>query len=184
MDLRPYGKDAHFVSECTGCHQPVRGNDYVYTLPITAATLGRNEVVNNRAAALPISLPYQPLGWSAITMYVDPKSHTTATLYGNDTAMHAVHTQGASMGAPKAPTYSADSVLALVTWSERDDPHWFGGRIPDKPLSVEFVQMAAAGRPNLYRRFAGPELLEDHPAASIAAQRANLVQSLAPAQLP
>jgi len=46
------------------------------------------------------------------------------------------------------------------------------------------VQVAVAGRPNLYRRFAGPEFLEDHPAADIAAERANFVQSLAPAQLP
>jgi hypothetical protein len=117
-------------------------------------------------------------------MYVDPKSHTMATLYGNDTAMQAVHTQGVAMGAPKAPAYSADAVLALVTWAQRDDPHWFGGRIPDKPLSVEFVQVAAAGRANLYRRFAGPEFLEYHPAPGIAAQRATFVQSLAPAQLP
>jgi hypothetical protein len=37
LSLEPYGQDAHFVNECTGCHEPVRGNDYVYTLPITAA---------------------------------------------------------------------------------------------------------------------------------------------------
>ncbi len=34
MDLKPYGKDAHFVEECTGCHAPVKGNDYVYTMPL------------------------------------------------------------------------------------------------------------------------------------------------------
>jgi hypothetical protein len=184
MDLKPYGKDAHFVNECTGCHQPMRGNDYVYSLPVTAANLNRDEVVNNRAAALPTSLPYQPLGWSAITMYVDPKSRTTATLYGNDIAMQDVHKQSAAMGRPKAPVYSADAVLALVTWTQRDDPHWFGARIPDQPQSVEFVQVATAGRANVYRRFAGPDFLEDHMAADIAAQRTNFVQNLAPAQWP
>jgi hypothetical protein len=30
-DLKPYGKDAGFVKECFGCHQPVKGNDYVFT---------------------------------------------------------------------------------------------------------------------------------------------------------
>src|SRR5580698_3756850 len=75
-DLKPYGEDARFVKECTGCHQPVRGNDYVYTLPITAAAVGGNEAVNDSAAALPASLPYQPLAWSAITMYADPNTHT------------------------------------------------------------------------------------------------------------
>jgi hypothetical protein len=49
---------------------------------------------------------------------------------------------------------------------------------------VEFVQVAAAGRASLYRRFVGPEFLEDHPAAGTAAQRANFIQSLAPAEMP
>ncbi len=65
LDLKPYGNDARFVNECTGCHQPLRGNDYVYTMPITVAGVSREEVVNNAAAALPASLPYQPLGWGA-----------------------------------------------------------------------------------------------------------------------
>ena len=130
-----------FVNECTGCHQPLRGNDYVYTMPITTATVTGMEVVNNAAAArLPASLPYQPLGWGAITMYVDPRNRTMATLYGNDAAMEAVR------GSPAAPAYPAGAVLALVTWAQRDDPHWFGARIPDRPLSVEFVETGGHSR--------------------------------------
>jgi hypothetical protein len=34
MDLKPYGKDAKFQNECTGCHAPMRKNDFVYTMPI------------------------------------------------------------------------------------------------------------------------------------------------------
>jgi hypothetical protein len=180
LDLKPYGKDAHFVDECTTCHMPVRGDDYVYTLPITPARVTRDEVVNNRAAALPASLPFQPLGWRAITMYVDPGNHTTATLYGNDTAMQAVHAREAA----SAPEYSAAAVLALVTWAQRDDPHWFGARIPDAPLSVEFVQVAGAGQTNHYRRFASSGLTEDHPPASVAKQRTTFVLGLAPVRLP
>jgi len=184
LELKPYGNDEHFVNECTGCHQPVRGNDYVYTLPVTSAVSSHDEVVNNRAAALPTSLPFQPLSWGAITMYVDPKSHTTATLYGNEAAMQAVHARGTSISQSQSPAYSAEAVLALVTWTQRDDPHWFGARIPDKLLAVEFVQVAAAGRASLYRRFAGPEFIEDLPAAGIVAQRTSFIQSLAPAELP
>jgi hypothetical protein len=33
-ELKPYGKDTHFASECVGCHMPVRDNDFVYTMPI------------------------------------------------------------------------------------------------------------------------------------------------------
>ena len=147
LDLKPYGRDSAFVDECTGCHQPVHRNDYVYTLPITAARVRSAEAVNNSAASLPASLPYQPLGWGAITMYVDPEAHTMATLYGNEAAMQAVQARRAAAAAvPKIPVYPRGAVLALVTWVQRDDPHWFGARIPATPRSVEFVQVAAAGQ--------------------------------------
>jgi hypothetical protein len=147
LDLKPYGHDAHFVAECTGCHMPVRGNDYVYTLPMTEAQVPGNEIVNSRAASLPSNLPYQPLGWGAITMYVDPRNHSTATLYGNSAAMSAIHARNSVT----VPAYPAGAVLALVTWNQRDDPHWFGARIPGSPQSVEFVQV---GNENNYQRFA------------------------------
>lgn len=181
LDLQPYGKDAGFVSECTGCHEPVRGNDYVYTLPMTAAAVLGEEIVNRRAAALPAGLPWQPLGWGAITMYVDPSRRTTAMLYGDDAAMRSVNARGTGA---QAAQYPAGAVLALITWAQRDDPHWFGARIPDAPLSVEFVQVGATGKASGYRRFAGPELAEEHPAASEAAQRTRFVLGLIPARLP
>ncbi len=183
MDLKPYGKDAHFTNECTGCHLPVRGNDYVYTQPITAAQVSGSEIVNNGAAALPATLPYQPLRWSAITMYVDPQTHTMAILYGNDAAMQAVHARGDVPTLPQtAPAYPAGAVLALVTWAQRDDPHWFGARIPGSPQSVEFVQVAAPA--NHYQRFAGTGLAQNEPVAALAAQRMHFLLSLAPARLP
>jgi hypothetical protein len=42
MDLRPYGKNARFVNECTDCHLPLRDNDYVYTLPISTVRVSGN----------------------------------------------------------------------------------------------------------------------------------------------
>jgi hypothetical protein len=160
LDMKPYGKDAQFVNECTGCHEPVRGNDYVYTLPITATRVSGFEVVNNRAA-LPARLPYQPFGWSQITMYVDPVNHTMATLSGND-----------------------GPVLALVTWMQREDPHWFGARIPAAPTSIEFLQVDVSGKPAAYRRYAGdgtPISLVD---ADEGAQRTKLILGLPSAQIP
>jgi len=178
-DLKPYGADSRFVSECTGCHQPVRGDDFVYTLPITATKSGRGEVVNNRASALPQSLPYQPLSWNVITMMVDPKARTMATLFGNDAAMQVVRTT-----ADKAPAYAAGSVLALVTWSQREDPHWFGGRIPDNPLSVEFVEIDASQKARTYRCYDG-RLLTEHPVPiEDGIKRSATLMNLAPATLP
>ncbi len=108
-------------------------------------------------------------------MYVDPKNRTTATLYGNDAALQAVQTRRS------APAYPAGAVLALVTWAQRDDPHWFGARIPDQPVSVEFVQ--PGGRKPGYRRFSGPTLSAEEGAAN-AGERTSFVLGLAPASLP
>jgi hypothetical protein len=180
-DLKPYGKDAAFVNECTGCHMPVNGNDYVYTLPVTTAHVPGEEIVNNQAAALQASLPYQPLDWQAITMFVDPNSHTMSALYGNDVAMQSVN---AHSNASEGSAYMPGSVLALVTWVQRDDPHWFGARIPAVPKSVEFVQVAASGQINHYRRFAGENMAETNLEAAETAKRMSLILNLAAARLP
>lgn len=179
LDLKPYGEDAHFVGECTSCHLPVRGNDYVYTLPTTGAHVNREQIVNNAAASFPSNLPWQPLGWRPITMFVDPRTHTTATLYGDDTAMQVLERRGAPVLA-----YPSGSVLALVTWTQRDDPHWFGGRIPDTPERVEYVQISTGRGTNGYRVFEGSALVETHPAVGDAARRTGFILNLQPAFLP
>ncbi|BAV06913.1 Haem-binding domain-containing protein [Filimonas lacunae] len=33
-DLKPYGANAAFTQECVSCHQPMKGNDYVFTKPL------------------------------------------------------------------------------------------------------------------------------------------------------
>ena len=179
-ELKPFGTDVRFVNQCTGCHQPVRGDDYVYTLPISSAKISGNEVLNNAAAALPSSLPYQPLSWQGITMYVDPAARQIATLFGNDAAMQGVHPRGERT---VASSYSGGSVLALITWYQREDPHWFGGRIPDLPKLVEFVQVTAGQRMS-YRRFSGPALTEEQVTIDLSARRIASILALAPAPLP
>ena len=183
MELKPYGDDPSFVKECTGCHQPMRAGDYVYTLPISNAKITRTDVVNN-AAALPATLPYQPLGWRPITMYVDPKTHTTATLYGDDSAINAERASRTAATGGTTPPYPAGAVLSLITWTQRDDPHWFGGRIPDAPASVEFVRFAPAGQGNEYRRFAGQGLQEESASPGAADLRTALMLGLSPVRMP
>jgi hypothetical protein len=36
-DLKPHAKTAGFAQECVACHEPLRSNDYVYTVPIPRA---------------------------------------------------------------------------------------------------------------------------------------------------
>ena len=182
LALKPYGEDAHFIAECTGCHMPVHDKDYVYTLPITSAHLNREPNVNKAAASLPASLPWQPLDWRAVTMYVDPKTRRMATLYGNDAAMQAVEHRDPAGTRP--PEYPSGAVLALVTWAQRDDPHWFGGRIPDTPLKVEFVQTSSSSGADIYRVFEGKALAETRRDTQDAAQRRDFILNLKPASLP
>jgi hypothetical protein len=180
LALKPYGENAHFVAECTGCHMPVHDNDYVYTLPITTAHLNHEQTVNNAAAFLPASLPWQPLDWRALTMYVDPKTRRTATLYGNDAALQAREHPAET----RPPEYPSGAVLALVTWAQRDDPHWFGGRIPDTPLKVEFVQTSSGNGTDIYRVFEGKALIEAHADSQTAARRTDFILNLKPVSLP
>ena len=161
---------------------PLHDNDYVYTLPVTGAHLNREQLVNNAAASLSASLPWEPLGWRPLTMYVDPKTRTTATLYWNSTAVQALGLRDAAVAGP--PEYPPGTLLALVTWAQRDDPHWFGGRIPDTPLKVEFVQTSSGSGAGVYRLFEGRALAETHTNTQAAAERTDFILNLEPASLP
>ena len=100
-------------------------------------------------AAKVSGLPYPVLQWKPLTTMVDRGAGTTATLFGNDAAVVAARTGQA---------YPSGAVLGLVTWRQRDDSHWFGARIPDAPVQVEFVEIGAGGMK--YRAFAGSPMTE------------------------
>ena len=67
-----------------------------------------------------------------------------ATLYGNEAAIQSAHSRTPALG---TITYKPGSVLALVTWAQREDPHWFGARIPSTLFSVEFVEIPSSDTP-------------------------------------
>jgi hypothetical protein len=90
----------------------------------------------NQGAALPGDLPMNPLPWRIITSMADKTSSTMSTLYGNDLAVDYAR-------AHSDRDYPDGSVLALVTWTQQDDPRWFGARIPDRVSSVEFLTVGA-----------------------------------------
>ena len=103
----------------------------------------------NDPSAIPSGkLPYNPLQWKVITSAIDPQQKTMSTLYGNDMAVRSARAGDAS--------YPDGSLLSLVTWSQRDDAHWFGARIPNELRSVEFVTIA--GKDTFYQRYQGPSL--------------------------
>ncbi len=90
----------------------------------------------NKSAALAGNLPENPLRWKVITSTIDRSDSTMATLFGNDVAVEYARSHSQQ-------DYPAGSVLSLVTWSQREDPYWFGANIPDQVKSVEFVTVSS-----------------------------------------
>lgn len=108
----------------------------------------------NESASLPDNLPFHPLQWRVISTAINKPESSMYTLYGNDLAIEYARSN------PKND-YPAGAVLALVGWVQRDDEHWFGGKIPDRVRSVEFVEVkpGADHRPSyVYQDYEGRPL--------------------------
>jgi hypothetical protein len=125
------------------------GSDRV--APLTP-TINENASLSAAAAG---ALPANPLKWRIITSAVDPRNSTMSTLYGNDIAVQYARTNARH-------EYPLGSQIALVTWTRRDDPRYFGARIPDSIKSIEFVSVSAVpelGAPQYaYEKFEGSPL--------------------------
>jgi hypothetical protein len=136
--LKPYGKNAQFDRECTGCHAPMKSNDYMYTVAIARDTQGTEPLLQNinQRAALKAEMPYPVLNWKVITTTADRGAVTMSTLFGNDAAVTAARNN---------QPYPPGAVIALVTWREWDNPRWFGSRVPGEWLQTEFVEFTPAG---------------------------------------
>ena len=135
--------------------------------------------INNRAR-LDGPLPLNPLEWKAIESSIDRRESTMSTLYGNDAAAQCARRGGRD--------YPAGATLALVTWTEQDDPLWFGGKIPGPAKSVEFVRVTPGegGRPSYaYEKYQGTPLAPAPPLDGQASEaRAAYLLSLRAAVLP
>jgi Cytochrome P460 len=108
----------------------------------------------NRDAELSGALPYNPLQWDVISSTLNLADHTLATISGNEKAVaHARH--------HASQEYPAGSVLAIITWSQQEDPRWFGGKIPGSVRTVEFLEVQAAldhEQTYLYSMYSGTPL--------------------------
>jgi len=151
-DLQPYGKSAGFAAECVGCHAPMRGNDFVFTKPIESAR-GKDSD----------SLPFDPFQWKVISSSIDVQGGTMATLYGNDLAVDSARCGSQSK-------YPPGAILALVTWFQQDDSHWFGARIPGPIKSVEFVTASRS-----YQEFRGTPLKRTMTSARLVDSRIDYI---------
>jgi hypothetical protein len=179
-DLVPYGRTKFFANECVSCHAPMAANDHVFTMPIRANPASAE--VFNGLAALPGNLPVQPLTWRVITSSLDRAQGTMSTLFGNDLAMTHVRTDAQSPWPPGAQ-------VALVTWKQQEDKHWFGARIPGAPVSVEVVTVSPPAQPDapagyVYESYAGTPLAKQTADDAATAPRAFAIMGMRAAVLP
>jgi hypothetical protein len=179
-DLVPYGKTKAFATECVSCHAPMAANDHVFTMPIRDHPT--SDEAFNGLAALPGDLPVQPFSWRVIATSLDQTQGTMSTLFGNDAAMTHVRTEAQSPWPPGAK-------VALVTWKQQEDKHWFGGRIPGAPISVEVVTVAAPATPDapasfVCETYAGAPLARQTVDPAATAARAFAIMGIRAAVLP
>jgi hypothetical protein len=135
----------------------------------------------NQEASLRGALPENPLAWKVITSEIDQKNATMSTLYGNDIAVR--YARGNA-----GPNYPEGSKLALVTWTQREDEHWFGAKIPSQAQSVEFVFVQGGGKNHpaySCERYSGTPLVkESAPQDSTSNERAAHLLSQRAAVMP
>jgi len=109
-----------------------------------------NTQLVNREASLPSSFQFEAKGLNkVISTSINRKKATMSTLYGNDQAFQYAQTQADS-------SYPNGAVLALVTWKQQEDPHWFGANIPGALQSIELVKIN--GTNATYEQFTGATL--------------------------
>jgi hypothetical protein len=127
----------------------------------------------NTGASLAGSLPANPLSWRVITSSADPAAHTMSTLFGNDAAIAYARSNSAH-------DYPAGAQIALVTWTQREDPRWYGANIPSTVQSVEFVTVSGAtnGTPSYaYEKYQGQPLQKVAPDSTSDLQRISFLIS-------
>jgi hypothetical protein len=138
-----------------------KGNWYllsaILVVGLPGCSSGREKEIRstlNKGAALVGDLPANPLGWKVITASIDKNDSSMSTLFGNDLAAGYARTNSLH-------EYPSGSVVSLVTWTQQEDARWFGGKIPGRPKSVEFVFVGATadGRASYsYQRYEGVPL--------------------------
>jgi len=184
LELKPYGNDEHFVNECTGCHQPVRGNDYVYTL-----RLHQQFPATMRLSI--IGLPHC-LRVFRFSRSVGARSPCMLTQRATQ-RRRSTATKQPCRPCMLAALQSANRSLRRILLKRC--LRWLHGRsattrtglehaFPTSCWPLSLCKWRRQDGASLYRRFAGPEFIEDLPAAGIVAQRTSFIQSLAPAELP
>jgi len=129
----------------------------------------------NAKASIPEKFDFTKNGFKVISLIIDNKTGTMATLYGNDLAI-----RGAKSASLKLTTGWA---MAMVTWRQQPNPYWYGNNIPGALLSIEILTVDKKINDLSYSLFEGDKLIYK-PNTLQANERTNFILSQKPSILP
>lgn len=157
----------------------------LFALSLMACAPGNpnNTDLYNQSASLPENndLPSNPLDWKVMTTLINKKNKTMSTLYGNDKAFEYAHKDGDAH-------YPAGAQLAMVTWWQKPDIHWFGANIPGKIQKIQILNFSdnrSGGVRTEYNIYQGdPLMLHQERDTALIAENINFILGCRIATVP
>ncbi|RTL49302.1 MAG: hypothetical protein EKK39_11210 [Sphingobacteriales bacterium] len=157
----------------------------VYLIFLLLLSCGRTEnkvdTLINISASRIDSISFNPLKWKVVTSSTNHAKNTQSILYGNDIAVDYARSNAAKQ-------YPPGSKLCFVTWSQQNDKHWFGAKIPYEIISIElitFKNMSNGSFLRSYEKYIGKPLQRlNELDSTFTAQRINYIISQDASVLP
>lgn len=132
-----------------------------------------DDLINITASRID-TISFNPLKWKVITSAISNADNTQSILYGNDLAVGFARSNASKL-------YPTGSKLCLVTWSQQNDKHWYGAKIPYEIVSIELITFDSNSKNSplkIYEKYAGKPLQKlNEPDSTYKAQRINYIIS-------
>jgi hypothetical protein len=90
-----------------------------------------NKLINTKES-IPSSFDFIHSDLNALATFINKKERTMSMLYGNSLAMKTAKEDENKI--------HDGEVLALVTWQQQFDDHWYGAKIPGNIQSIEVTK--------------------------------------------
>lgn len=131
----------------------------------------------NENASLPASFDFNAMNLKVVTSSINHKKQTMITLYGTDSAINDLKDN-------LEKNEGKERILALITWSQKEDPYWYGAKIPNNLLSVEIIKSRQPFSENseiLYQKYEGKKLKK---VSTDGTDRIHTILSMKPSIMP
>jgi len=131
----------------------------------------------NENASLPESFDFNAMNLKVVTSSINHKKQTMMTLYGTDSAIDDLKDNAEK-------TEGKKRILALITWSQKEDPYWYGAKIPNNLLSVEIIKSQQPFSENsgiVYQKYEGKDLKK---VSTDGTDRIHTILSMKPSIMP